>query len=244
MELKNIVISMGSTYQLLYSAKDEDNVATALEELKPGNYNVWSEANGIIDQVTVECRIPQWFKVATRDIKAGQKILKFGYPIGTASLGIRKGDIVHRCNLLFEDHLSVMKNPLIIDMKFEIGVSTALIPRGAKLKERKNLTFKRGVGQIVGDNAAKAETNIASGDTLYSGNLSETEICRLTSKQILKMQSDLASSIRSVEQKTNKSNFKIFSRQIYNTMRFYRMLKGDLALHEIKWAKQKEKTDD
>ena len=39
--------------------------------------------------------IPAGHKIALNDIKAGEKIVKYGFPIGVASSDIAKGDWVH-----------------------------------------------------------------------------------------------------------------------------------------------------
>ena len=43
--------------------------------------------------------IPFGFKIAIRDIKSGEKVYKYGEPIGIASLDIRKGEMVHVHNM-------------------------------------------------------------------------------------------------------------------------------------------------
>ena len=49
--------------------------------------------------VAVETTIPLGFKVAAQDIAAGEKILKYGAPIGSATQAIRAGEIVHTHNM-------------------------------------------------------------------------------------------------------------------------------------------------
>jgi altronate dehydratase small subunit len=49
--------------------------------------------------ISVETSIPLGFKVAARDIAAGEKILKYGAPIGSAKQAIRAGEIVHTHNM-------------------------------------------------------------------------------------------------------------------------------------------------
>lgn len=43
--------------------------------------------------------IPMGHKIALRDIKKGEKVVKYGYPIGVATQDIKKGDFVHTHNL-------------------------------------------------------------------------------------------------------------------------------------------------
>jgi hypothetical protein len=72
----------------------QDNVLTALATLEPG------EAVGI-DGATVVLaqRVPFGHKLAARPIAAGEKILKYGVPIGSATQPIARGEHVHTHNL-------------------------------------------------------------------------------------------------------------------------------------------------
>jgi altronate dehydratase len=77
---------------LVISARD--NVATALEALERGRtFTVEGRA------VTVVESIPRGHKVATCAIRAGDAILKYGSPIGTASADIVAGSHVHTHNV-------------------------------------------------------------------------------------------------------------------------------------------------
>jgi altronate dehydratase len=71
-----------------------DNVATALEPLDPGR---------IVDlggrTVTIAEAIPRGHKVALRAIPAGERVIKYGSPIGSASSDIAAGTHVHTHNL-------------------------------------------------------------------------------------------------------------------------------------------------
>ena len=49
--------------------------------------------------VSVSSPIPLGFKVAARDIAPGEKILKYGAPIGSARTAIGVGEIVHTHNM-------------------------------------------------------------------------------------------------------------------------------------------------
>ena len=77
---------------LVISARD--NVATALEPLEPGRALT---VNGT-DLNVVE-RIPRGHKIALRAIRAGESVLKYGNPIGTASVDIQPGEHVHVHNV-------------------------------------------------------------------------------------------------------------------------------------------------
>jgi len=71
-----------------------DNVATALEPLEPGR---------IVDlggtTVTIAEAIPRGHKVALRAIAAGERVIKYGSPIGSASADIAAGTHVHTHNV-------------------------------------------------------------------------------------------------------------------------------------------------
>lgn len=71
-----------------------DNVAVLLENLNTGTVIE-------VENITIELNqdIPVGHKVALKDISKGEKIIKYGYPIGKASLNISPGDWVHSHNL-------------------------------------------------------------------------------------------------------------------------------------------------
>lgn len=84
---------------------ENDNVATAIADFKAG------------DRVTVKFREKETaypcnqdlafgHKIAISDIKKGEKVVKYGLPIGTASRDITKGDWVHVHNV--KDDYKVM----------------------------------------------------------------------------------------------------------------------------------------
>jgi altronate dehydratase small subunit len=78
-----------------------------LIQLSPGD-NIFVAAAGINagetlhigdEKIVVETAIPLGFKVAARDIAPGEKILKYGAPIGSATQAIRAGEVVHTHNM-------------------------------------------------------------------------------------------------------------------------------------------------
>ena len=71
-----------------------DNVATALEAIDAGQR---IEAGGAT--VTASDPIPRGHKIALRDIRAGDTVVKYGSPIGTASSDIAAGAHVHTHNV-------------------------------------------------------------------------------------------------------------------------------------------------
>jgi altronate dehydratase len=73
---------------------DRDNVATALETLTPGRR---LDLPG--GTLTVVSQIPRGHKIAVREIRAGQAVVKYGSPIGTATADIPAGTHVHTHNV-------------------------------------------------------------------------------------------------------------------------------------------------
>ena len=71
-----------------------DNVATALEPLEPGSTIRFSGLT-----VTVLDRIPRGHKVALVSIPRGNRVVKYGSAIGTASADIACGAHVHTHNV-------------------------------------------------------------------------------------------------------------------------------------------------
>lgn len=67
-----------------------DNVMVALEDF---------EASDIVNGVKILIPIKQGHKIALRDIKKGEDIIKYGYPIGKATIDILKGQWVHTHNV-------------------------------------------------------------------------------------------------------------------------------------------------
>jgi altronate hydrolase len=71
-----------------------DNVATALEPLEAGRV---LDING--QRITVAQPTPRGHKIAIRHIAAGEPVVKYGSPIGTATGDIPAGAHVHIHNV-------------------------------------------------------------------------------------------------------------------------------------------------
>ncbi len=72
---------------------ESDNVATALEALEAGRVLV------DVGSVTVREAIPRGHKVAVRAIASGGAVMKYGSPIGVATMDIPVGAHVHTHNV-------------------------------------------------------------------------------------------------------------------------------------------------
>ena len=72
----------------------EDNVATALEAIERG-----ASVRAGAATVTAAEAIPRGHKIALRAIPAGDRVIKYGSPIGTASSDIAAGAHVHTHNV-------------------------------------------------------------------------------------------------------------------------------------------------
>ncbi|OLC40307.1 MAG: hypothetical protein AUH43_26665 [Acidobacteria bacterium 13_1_40CM_65_14] len=71
-----------------------DNVATALEPLEAGRTIAVRDASVLVAEP-----IARGHKVALRAIRAGDAVIKYGSPIGTASCDIAPGTHVHTHNV-------------------------------------------------------------------------------------------------------------------------------------------------
>lgn len=78
----------------LLQLSPQDNIFVARCGIKAGEDLTIDGQN-----IAVEKAIPLGFKVAARDIQAGEKILKYGAPIGSAKQTIRAGEMVHTHNM-------------------------------------------------------------------------------------------------------------------------------------------------
>ena len=72
----------------------DDNVLTVIRTLETGD-----ELQVEGTRVPVTARLPLGHKVAARAISAGEKIVKYGAPIGSARRAIAAGEHVHTHNI-------------------------------------------------------------------------------------------------------------------------------------------------
>ena len=83
--------------QTAFQIHPEDNVATALAALTAGAARLLGDAARESARVAED--IPNGHKVALRDIRAGETIVKYGVPIGCATADIAEGTWVHLHNM-------------------------------------------------------------------------------------------------------------------------------------------------
>ena len=78
----------------LLQLSPHDNVAAARQTIAAGERVLIAG-----QMVTVEQEIPPGHKVAVRPIAVGQKVIKYGAPIGSATRDIAPGQYVHTHNI-------------------------------------------------------------------------------------------------------------------------------------------------
>jgi hypothetical protein len=90
-----------STVKLAIRLNAQDNVATAMQALQPGEtLSVLSDRGTEVDRVPVTTPLPLPFhKVALAEIQRGTAVLKYGEVIGHATAPIARGEWVHTHNL-------------------------------------------------------------------------------------------------------------------------------------------------
>ena len=77
----------------------DDNVATALSDLAPGPVFVRGAGDGGGMDLEAAEKIPAGHKIALRDIRPGEAVVKYGVVIGEATADIPKGGWVHLHNM-------------------------------------------------------------------------------------------------------------------------------------------------
>lgn len=76
-----------------------DNVVIAVEWIKKGDKVKYQDLDGSAKEVTSNEDTRIYHKIACKDIKKGEHIVKYGEHIGIASKDIRIGDWVHTHNI-------------------------------------------------------------------------------------------------------------------------------------------------
>ena len=107
--------------QTAFQIHVQDNVATVLNVLKTGDVRLLGDTN--TKRISAMEEIPSGHKIALRSIACGEKIMKYGVPIGCATKDIPAGTWVHLHNMrsLYDErssHLDV-KTGVPKDTKYE-----------------------------------------------------------------------------------------------------------------------------
>jgi len=77
---------------------EHDNVATALEPLAKGS-RILVEAGPRLLEITLVSDVPMAHKFALTDLGTGQRVVKYGQPIGRTVAAVARGGHVHAHNL-------------------------------------------------------------------------------------------------------------------------------------------------
>ena len=87
-----------------------DNVAVALEDLSKGE---------VVEGVTLSMDIPRGHKIVLRDLKAGENVIKYGFPIGHVTRDAAAGTMVnHECiKTNLEGLLEYSYNPALVEIE-------------------------------------------------------------------------------------------------------------------------------
>src|SRR5512143_2409517 len=78
---------------------EKDNVATALNGLSAGA-EVSLEIEGQAQKIRLRSDIPMGHKFALKDMEKGEAVIKYGEPIGQATVKITRGEHVHVHNVV------------------------------------------------------------------------------------------------------------------------------------------------
>jgi altronate dehydratase len=78
---------------------EKDNVAVALETLNAGT-KVSAKVQGRVEKIRLLSNIPKGHKFALRDLEKGGAVIKYGEPIGQATVKISCGEHVHIHNVV------------------------------------------------------------------------------------------------------------------------------------------------
>lgn len=104
--------------QICYIVHEPDNVATAMEDVKPGKVRVTGENYFHKNGVTALQEIPFGHKIALCDMEEGDSIIKYGVCIGVVTKKIKKGMHVHLHNMKsVYDFRSAELDPITIHAK-------------------------------------------------------------------------------------------------------------------------------
>ncbi len=78
---------------------ENDSVVISLKDISKGESVSYKTIDGQVVSFEVLDTVPPYHKIAIKDIKKGEPILKYGEYIGIASQDIKKGNHVHEHNV-------------------------------------------------------------------------------------------------------------------------------------------------
>ncbi|MHA1593163.1 MAG: UxaA family hydrolase [Candidatus Baldrarchaeia archaeon] len=160
-------------FKVIYKVHPEDNVGTALVDLKPGDTcDVLEEGTGVIGKLTLKTRVPRWHKVALTDIGEEEQVLKFGFPIGIAAIDIPRGTVVHITRVILDTKFDFFS---LVNTNFTIGIASMNIKRGDAIRAGKNVIIEHELLKEVpkGTRIGWASSTIREGEEIWLGNLIE-----------------------------------------------------------------------
>lgn len=117
----------------------EDNVAVALQDLVKGD---------VVEGVTLQMDIPRGHKIVLKDLKAGDNVIKYGFPIGHVTRDAQTGTMVnHECiKTNLEGLLNYKYEPLSSVIQGEVP---AVIPSEAEGSHAYTFKgYRRSDGQV------------------------------------------------------------------------------------------------
>lgn len=85
--------------KVCYVVTEHDNVATAMADIESGMVELTGEIPEKEYKLIAVQPVPFGHKIALREIKAGEAIVKYGAPIGVAVEDIEQGTHVHMHNM-------------------------------------------------------------------------------------------------------------------------------------------------
>ena len=90
---------MSNTDIIIHDEKDNVGVVVIDSTTKDQEYSCWLMENNKTIKIQSTNNIPLGHKIALKDFKQGDTILKYGHDIGKVVASIKKGDHVHVHNV-------------------------------------------------------------------------------------------------------------------------------------------------
>ena len=90
---------MSNTDIIIHDEKDNVGVVVIDSTTKDQEYSCWIMENNKTIKIQSTNNIPLGHKIALKDFKQGDTILKYGHDIGKVVASIKKGDLVHVHNV-------------------------------------------------------------------------------------------------------------------------------------------------